>query len=128
MINILKLLLKRDGKMKFDEFTRKRISKVFDVYCENRMLLKPENNNYIKYKVHGNTVTVFESKSPNGKPTMISDKAVVQFRFNSVNNKWNAFALWSGNDWVENDFIEPTEDLEKLLNSVDNDPYMFFWR
>lgn len=96
-------------------------------FCENRVPKELQDQVQIFYKIRGNNITIFESRSvhlPSYEP-YISEMKIAQIRFCNETKMFELFYSDSNEKWWAYD-LESLE-LEDILEEIDKDPTSIFW-
>jgi hypothetical protein len=81
----------------------------------------------VHYKIRGSNVTIFESMPHLLYKNKWVDISVGQMRFDSKSNDWTLYYQDSSDRWHIYDEIEPSKNLQDLLDEIDEDPTGIFW-
>ncbi|MBD3922146.1 DUF3024 domain-containing protein [Paenibacillus sp. PR3] len=107
-----------------DDFTKKRIEKIMNVYIEQKVPKHIRNQIRLNYKIRGNNVTLNEER-PAFKSTEWVELPVAQFRLEQ--NQWKVYWRDSKNKWHFVEDIAPHENFETQLMIVEEDSRGVFW-
>src|SRR6056297_3554700 len=108
--------------MALDDLQQKRVKKSLDIFCENRFPERVKNQIKLDYNIGGNYVTLIEKRSHYKDPKKWTKQKIAQFRFNPGDNKWSLYWWRHTGMWYKYDEIEPSNNLQKLVDEVDEDP------
>ncbi|GMK41284.1 hypothetical protein PCCS19_43400 [Paenibacillus sp. CCS19] len=107
-----------------DDFTKKRIEKIMNVYIEQKVPKHIRNEIRLNYKIRGNNVTLVEER-----PAFMSKEwvelTVAQFRLEQ--NQWKVYWRDSKKKWHFVEDITPADNFETQLLIVDEDKRNMFW-
>jgi hypothetical protein len=81
----------------------------------------------LKYKIRGNSVTLFEERPTFTDPGLWIDIKLAQFRFDPSDGQWTLYYADRNSRWHLYFGIESTKAFDTLLNEVDDDPTGIFW-
>lgn len=98
-------------------------------YCDKRVPKDMKERVKLFYKIRGNNVTLIESQ-----PVLWSDPEsikiemkIAQIRFNNDNKSFTLYYADRNDRWHLYDWIEPSTELEDILQEIDRDPTGIFW-
>jgi hypothetical protein len=83
----------------------------------------------IEYKVHGNTITIYECRPPWRKeigPDWTRMR-ICTFEWDPTTRLWTLHARDRSDRRLEYPFIESAPDLAPLIRDLDSDPTCIFW-
>ena len=113
--------------MALNELFQKRVEKSLDKFCEERIPARAKDQIKLDYNIRGNNITLIEKRRHYKDPEHWTEMKIAQFRFNSENNKWALYWWKHTEKWYEYDNIAPTNNFQKLVDEVDEDPTYIFW-
>lgn len=98
-------------------------------YCDKRVPKDLQERIKLFYKIRGNNITLIESR-----PILWSDlesikveMKIAQIRFENENKTFTLYCADRNDRWHLYDFIEPSTELENILQEIDSDPTGIFW-
>lgn len=113
--------------MSLSEFEIKRIDKLLNAYCDNKIPAHLRDQIRIEYRIRGNEVSLFESRSHlQGSGEWISTK-VACFKKDVQSQTWHLFWADRNSQWQPYAPLPCHRDIEKLLQEVENNPTGAFW-
>lgn len=109
------------------EIDKRRVSKIMDAYCDNRIPVSARDQIRLSYELRGHKLHLIESRQLFQRPDQWVGMKIAQFEFNSETRKWKLYCFDRNDKRME--YPEYNEDtrLEALLAEVDNDPTRIFW-
>ena len=113
--------------MSLDELQKRRVKKIMDVFCEERIPDRVKDQIKMDYNIRGNYVTLIEKRRHYKNPNEWTEQKIAQFRFNTENNKWSLYWWRHTEKWQKYEEVQPSNDLQELVNEVDEDPVALFW-
>jgi len=113
--------------MALDDLQQKRVKKILDIFCENRVPERVKNQIKLDYNIRGNYVTLIEKRSHYKDPKKWTKQKIAQFRFNPGDNKWSLYWWRHTGKWYKYEELQPSNDLQALVDEVDEDPTALFW-
>ena len=96
-------------------------------YCENKIPKEIQDKLKLKFSFRGNSITLFESRPSYRDPEVWLDLKVAQMRLDNKTMKYSLYCCDRNDKWIHYDFIEPTKELEDLLDEIENDSTGIFW-
>ena len=97
-------------------------------YCENKIPVHVRDKVTLAYKFRGNSVTIFESRSPwRADIKEWSSMSIAKLRYNVKTGDWTLYCADRNSKWHEYYDIEPTKNIDALLKEIDEDPTGIFW-
>ena len=112
----LKRVMKTNGGITVDDFTKKRIIKIMDQYIQKAVPEHVKTQMKISYTMKGNNVTLIEERKAFQLDVWVQ-LPIAQFRLDK--NQWKVYWRDSKERWHFVDDIEPVNDFEKQLEIVD---------
>jgi hypothetical protein len=102
--------------------------KKIDEFCKKKIPEHAQDQIKLSYKFRGNSVTIFENRSPwrEGMKEWTS-MVVAQMRYDEKTGEWTLYYADRNDKWHEYRDIEPTKNIDKLLKEIDEDPTGIFW-
>lgn len=113
--------------MALDELKKKRVKKILDKFCEDRIPDRAKDQIELDYNIRGNYVTLIEKRRYYKNPKEWIKQKIAQFRFTPEDNKWTLYWWRHTGKWYKYKEIQPINDLQDLVNEVDEDPTAIFW-
>ena len=103
------------------------VEKLMQNYCDSKIPKDLQDKIRLSYKIRGNNITLIESRPFYKDNSQWIDMKVAQIRFE--NNKKTFTLFWADRNekWHLYDFIEPSTELENVLEEIDKDPTAIFW-
>lgn len=113
--------------MSLNELQKKRVEKILDVFCEERIPARVKDQIKLDYNIRGNYVTLIEKRRHYKNPNKWTEQKIAQFRFSTEDNKWSLYWWRHTGKWYKYEEVQPSNDLQELVNEVDEDPIALFW-
>ena len=114
--------------MPLSEIVKALVEKRVGEFCKKRVPPHVLDKLNLSYKIRGNTVTIFENRAPwNPNIKEWTSMAVAQIRYNNENGEWTLYCADRNDRWNEYFDLEPTKNIDKILNEIDKDPTGIFW-
>ncbi|MFO7814510.1 MAG: DUF3024 domain-containing protein [Halanaerobiales bacterium] len=113
--------------MALDELQKKRVKKILDKFCEDRIPDRAKDQIELDYNIRGNYVTLIEKRRYYKNPKEWIKQKIAQFRFTPEDNKWALYWWRHTGKWYKYKEVQPSNDLQDLVNEVDKDPTAIFW-
>jgi Protein of unknown function (DUF3024) len=98
-------------------------------FCDQKVPAEHRNELRVECQVRGRSVTIFERRPP-WHPDLGSDwsrQPVAQLRYDPADHHWRLYHADRNSRWHGYDMVEPTTQLGKLLDEIDDDPTGIFW-
>jgi len=109
-------------------FTKKLADQKIKKFCDNRVSPHVRNKLRLAHKFRGNSVTIYEERAPWREDMKEwTSLSVAQIRYNGKTGKWSLYCADRNSKWHEYYGLEPTQDLDIILNEIDKDPTGIFW-
>ena len=99
----------------------------FSNYCTTKIPEEYQNEIKLLYKIHGNSVTLIESRPFYFDPANWSEQKIAQFRYGKDDRDWTLYWADRNERWHIYPKIKSSKSIDDLLNEVDNDPISVFW-
>jgi len=103
------------------------INTVMTNYCANKVPVEYQNQMRVKFKIRGNSVTLYEERPAFFRENEWVDISVAQFRYNPENKNWTLYCADRNSRWHVYYDIDPNPDFNRLLDEVEEDPTGIFW-
>lgn len=104
------------------------VEKKVEEFCKKKVPPHMSKEVNFSYKIRGNGVTIFENRAPwHESMKEWTSMAVAQIRFNGKTGKWTLFCADRNDKWHEYYDMEPTKNIDKILEEIDGDPTGIFW-
>lgn len=113
--------------MSLNELQKKKVSNILDKFCKNRIPERARDQIKLDYNIRGDHVTLFEKRRYYKDPKQWTEKKIAQFRYNSENNNWTLYWWRHTGRWYKYEEVQPSNNLQRLVNEVDEDPTAIFW-
>ena len=113
--------------MALPQNVKRLAEKKLATYCNNCVPENDQDQSMVGYKIRGDIITLYEKSRSVIDPAEQSNFKVAQFRYNTNKKTWSLF--WSDRKerWHMHDEINPTRNIDDLLDEVDDDPDSLFW-
>lgn len=84
-------------------------------------------NNKIPLEIRDNNITLIESRPVWNDESKWTEIKIAQIRFENESKTFTLYYADRNDKWHLYDFINPSQNLEKILTEIDNDPTGIFW-
>ncbi len=113
--------------MALPEIIKKGAEKKIAAFCDGRV--PPELHDKLRhgFRFRGNSATLFETRPWFQNPKKWRELVVAQFRFDEQAKTWALYCRDRNERWHSYDLVDPTANLDALLEEVDRDPTGIFW-
>jgi len=106
---------------------KKQVEETLTAYCESRVPAHVKNEVNYSYGFRGNSATLFENRPDWRNRNLWHPMAIAQFRFDPVKGLWTLYCADRNSKWHEYLEVEPTQQFQKLLDEVEDDPTGIFF-
>ncbi len=113
--------------MPLPEFTRKLVETRLSTYCANKIPVTIPDQVRLEFRIKGNNVTLYKTRTVFGDPSVWSESPVAQFRFDDETKKWNLYCCDRNSKWYLYSEIDSSANFDDFLKEVDRDPTGIFW-
>ena len=113
--------------MAFSEFEKTGFARLFEQYAERRIPPAARDKVRLEHQVRGDSVTLFEGRTPWRGTGDWSSTPVLQFRRSETTGKWSLYWADRNSRWNAYEGFHEASDLNELLAEVDRDPTGVFW-
>ena len=115
--------------MAIPEIVRRHAERRLTAYCEARVPKAVRHQVRLSANFRGNTATIYEERPPfsssPGAPWV--HITVAQFRYDPAAALWTLYWADRNSRWHVYHDIEPSTDIQALLDEVEADPTGIFW-
>ena len=108
-----------------EEVKRKTVA-LMQRYCDERVPAEAQSKVRASFGIRGNSVSLYEERPPWDGEGEWSKMVIAQFRYGE-DGRWTLYWPDRNGRWHEYDDVNPTKDIRKLLDEVDDDPMDIFW-
>lgn len=113
--------------MALSEFEIARINRLFATYCVARIPERLRGKIRLDYRIDGDEVVLYESRSHYEQPEVWYSLAIARFLRDHHSFLWRLYSIDHDDNWIAYGVRPCARDLEKLLNEVSDDPMGIFW-
>jgi hypothetical protein len=96
-------------------------------FIEQRVPAHVRDSVDLHYRFHGDCVTIYEDRPSFPNRSEWVGMAVAQFRYDPEQRTWRLYCADRNARWHRYVDVEPSEDFERLLQEVHEDPAGIFW-
>lgn len=127
LIAIVTVAENRGDQMALSPLMQQLIEKKLNNYCDNRIPVEHQNKIKIFYRIRGNMVTIIESRPLYFHPDQWSEKKIAQMRYDDATREWTLYFADRNERWHMYMNLNPSENIDDLLNQIDADPTGIFY-
>jgi len=109
------------------EIDKRRVMKIMDAYCENRIPEQVRDQIRLTHELRGNKLHLLESRQAFQRPDHWITMKIAQFEFEPENRLWTLYCFDRNSKRIPYPNCKATARLEALLDEVDADPTGIFW-
>lgn len=113
--------------MALAEFTRRLVETRLAAYCARRVPAVLRDQVGLLFRVAGNRVTLLETRPAPGERSSWGETPLAQFRFDSRTSRWSLYCMDRWSRWHLYDLVQPSADIDDLLQALDEDRLGIFW-
>ena len=113
--------------MPISSFERRRVSKLLNGYCDQRVPLQIRNELELRFRFEGNSVVLYERRPAWNRLGEWTESAVAKFRYFVGRQEWVLYWRDRYGRWKQYDLIGPSRVFEDFLSEIDEDPTGIFW-
>lgn len=113
--------------MPLPQLLKKRAEKLLDEYCRTRIPSWLKDELRLKFTIAEDSATVFQERRRCQGTCEWFRTPLAQFRYSESLNQWTLHHYETHQQWRLYLNINPSLDLNKLIQAVDDDPLGFFW-
>jgi hypothetical protein len=113
--------------MAFSEIELKKIGKIVGGLCRKRSPAHLKEKVSVEYRVKGHDVVVYERRPYWRDPNEITETPVAKMKFVRTANEWRLYWMRRDLKWHGYDMLNPSKDLEGLVEEIDADPHGCFF-
>jgi hypothetical protein len=114
--------------MPLPQLLRKRAEKLLDAYCRSRVPSWLKDELRLDFTIVDVAATVFQQRRRCQGTCEWFRSPLAQFRYSAALQQWTLHHYEANQQWRLYLNANPSLDLGKLLQAVDDDPLGFFWR
>ena len=104
------------------------VEKKVGEYCKRKVPAHVLDQVNVSYKIRGNTVTIFENRAPwRHEWKEWTSMPVAQIRYDNNTGKWTLYYADRNDKWHDYIGKNPTKNIDKILQEIDEDPTGIFW-
>jgi hypothetical protein len=109
------------------EFTKKLIETKLAEYCDRKIPIHARDKVKLTYKIHGNSVTLIETRPYYMNPSVWTQSPIAKFRYDEPSGQWSLYYPDRNSRWHPYSGVRPTANLDAILKEIDRDPTGIFW-
>jgi hypothetical protein len=113
--------------MAIDEFQKYKVNKLLTELCDSRIPVHVKNQIKLSFQIRGNNVTLFENRKSYLDDTIWIKVKISQFRYDEDKIIWSLYWWRHTGKWYLYDEVNPSLEINDLINEVNNDPSGIFW-
>lgn len=107
--------------MQLSEFEIKRVQRLFEYYCDDRIPLIMKGKLKLEYRIRDNEVILYESRVPYNQVDVWYSTTVARFLKDNKHNLWHLFSSDRNDDWIEFHPYPSDRNIEQLIAVVNED-------
>ena len=111
----------------FKDLEKQRIEKQLGEFCLNRVPPHARNQVRLFYTIQNNEVVVIESRQHFQDHEKWSEMPIAKLRYDQDSLNWFLFWFRENGNWELYPDFEPTKNLMKIVDEIEEDPYHVFW-
>ena len=113
--------------MPISSFERKRVSKLLNSYCDQRIPRQIRDELELRFRFEGNSIILYERRPAWNRPGEWTESVVAKFRYFVGRHEWVLYCRERHERWKRYDLIGASRVFEDLLSEIDDDPTGIFW-
>lgn len=113
--------------MELSEFETKRVQRLFENYCDERIPLILRGKVKLEYRIRGNEVILYESRVHYKQVDIWYSTTVARFLKDGEQNVWHLYSADRNDDWILYHPHPHDRNLEHLIGVVREDVTGIFW-
>ncbi|PLX94898.1 MAG: hypothetical protein C0619_02070 [Desulfuromonas sp.] len=113
--------------MALPQLLHKRAERLLDEYCRTRVPSWLKEELRLEFTIESETATVFQERRRCQGSCEWFRFPLAQFRYSEELNQWSLHHYDEQQQWRLYLNVNPSLDLNKLIQAVDADPMGFFW-
>lgn len=98
-----------------------------DIFCDIRIPANLKSKLNLTYSTRGNNITLYENRTHWQDNGNWSKMAVAQFRYDNKENTWTLYCADRNEKWFIYTEIDPSADIQDLIDEINEDPTCIFW-
>lgn len=114
--------------MKLSEFEIKRVQRLFENYCDERIPLILKGKLKLEYRLRDNEIILYESRVPYNQVDVWYSTTVARFLKDAEHNVWHLFSADRNDDWIIYQPYPHDRNIEQLISAMNEDITGIFWR
>jgi hypothetical protein len=113
--------------MALSEFELVRLKRLFQAYCSVRVPDELADKLRFDYRIRDDSVILYESRPHHLKVQLWYSTAIARFERDHENKLWRLYSADRNENWIPYHPHCCDRDIERLLDSVTDDPTGIFW-
>ncbi len=113
--------------MSFSELEQQRIEKIVGGYCKQRVPKHVQYQIKLIYKIRGNDVKIIETRQHWQDKKLWTETPIARLQYIVESKKWKIYWQRANGKWLLYEAFKPVNDLKKVIEEIENDPYHVFW-
>jgi hypothetical protein len=113
--------------MGFRELERQRIKKVVGGYCDQKIPQHLQNKIKLFYKIRGYDVKIIESRPHYIYKSEWTEHPIARMKYDAESMNWKLFWGRASGRWEKYPNLEPTKNLQRLIDEIEKDILYVFW-
>ncbi len=113
--------------MPLSDTVRHQADTMLNDFCERRVPLDVRDRVRMHHEFYGDYAILFEDRPRWDNPEEWIHSPIAKFRFNMKEGKWTLYWPDGNLKWHKYNTVQPSANLGKLLQEVDNDPTRIFF-
>lgn len=113
--------------MQLSEFEMKRVTRLFENYCDERIPILLKGKLKLEYRIRDNEVILYESRVHYKQVDIWYSTAIARFLKDEDHNEWHLFSADRNDDWIVYQPYPHDRNIEQLIAAVNEDVTGLFW-
>jgi hypothetical protein len=113
--------------MSLNKLETKKVEKLIGDYCNNRIPPHVRDQIQLVYNIHGNGVKIIEKRPHWQNKDHWTESPIARIKFDPETFTWELFWRRANGRWERYPDFKPVNDLKKIIDEIDSDPYHVFW-
>ena len=113
--------------MGFSELEKQRIKKVVGGYCDQKIPAHLQNQIKLLYKIRGYDVKIIESRPHYIHKSEWTEHPIARMKYDAESMEWQLFWGRASGRWEKYPNLEPTKNLQRLIDEIEKDLLYVFW-
>jgi hypothetical protein len=113
--------------MPFSDIEMQRIKNLVDGFCKERIPDHQRSQVMLFYEVHEYDVEIIESRPCSIGSHLWAENPIAKFQYDPDTLGWQLYSMRVPGKWQKYPELQPTNNLQLLIEEIEKDPYCVFW-